>query len=187
MLSHMHNQWPWFDLSSCRVQTPRISWCQETTVHQRSSWDRPPVETSCSISWTSWISNARTTDFQWTCGVQLLRSSSLQRIRFSSRTGHGPLITVFFIFFSPMAQYQSAAQGETNNQMLLEMMKVCGPFPHPGPGRDMKSLSGDGHEMFGQDLDTLAQNLRLKLALTGRFSLKHFGANGDFLNAKGRD
>ncbi|CAK9085981.1 unnamed protein product [Durusdinium trenchii] len=45
-------------------------------------------------------------------------------------------------------------QGENNNEMLYEMMRVCGPFP-------------------------------LALVLSGHFSIKHFGANGDFLNAKG--
>ncbi|CAJ1395141.1 unnamed protein product [Effrenium voratum] len=45
-------------------------------------------------------------------------------------------------------------QGETNNEMLHEMMKVCGPFPLP-------------------------------LVTCGSFCSKHFGANGDFLNAKG--
>eukprot|EP00435_Cladocopium_sp_Y103_P032114 s813_g8.t1 len=53
-----------------------------------------------------------------------------------------------------LATDQVLFKGETNNEMLLEMMKVCGPFP-------------------------------LALVLTGQFSLKHFGANGDFLNAKG--
>eukprot|EP00434_Breviolum_minutum_P023510 symbB.v1.2.020739.t1/scaffold1762.1/size182224/6 len=53
-----------------------------------------------------------------------------------------------------LATDQVLFKGDTNNEMLLEMMKVCGPFP-------------------------------LAYVLTGHCSQKHFGANGDFLNAKG--
>jgi len=130
-------------------------------------------------------------------------------------------------------------QGETNNEMLLEMMKVCGPFPclgfqlfdwlilvgwcwlfgyrwgvwwvswawfvvkrpyinwhrltelskvsklYKSTQWNILKLLGCARMSWSLRWCDFENTLRLALVLTGQFSLKHFGANGDFLNAKG--